>query len=176
MVEIWYAILAFTLIVYVTLDGRNFGAGILHLIVTKTPSERRQVIAAIGPLCAVLALYEACFARLEFGAFDLAPSAAASNVKLGRLGRLRSLIGGIDHILVMLQLRLCAADVGGVRVFKGRGYILPQRLARLRFRPFLFGSGQLKLPYLTPYGQRQIVNVALNRFGRRRGRGGDKRL
>ena len=75
-----------------------------------------------------------------------------------------------------LQLRLCAADMGGVRVFKGRGYILPQRLARLRFRPFLFGSGQLKLPYLTPYGQRQIVNVALNRFGRRRGRGGDKRL
>jgi hypothetical protein len=29
-------ILAFTLIVYVTLDGRNFGAGVLHLIVTKT--------------------------------------------------------------------------------------------------------------------------------------------
>src|SRR6267142_682739 len=50
MVEIWYGILAFTMIVYVTLDGRNFGAGILHLIVTKTPAERRQVIAAIGPL------------------------------------------------------------------------------------------------------------------------------
>src|SRR4029077_15154820 len=50
MVEIWYGILAFTMIVYVTLDGRNFGAGILHLIVTKTPAERRQVVAAIGPL------------------------------------------------------------------------------------------------------------------------------
>ena len=30
MVEIWYGILAFTMAVYVTLDGRNFGAGILH--------------------------------------------------------------------------------------------------------------------------------------------------
>ena len=36
MVEIWYGILAFTMIVYVTLDGRNFGAGILHLIVVIT--------------------------------------------------------------------------------------------------------------------------------------------
>src|SRR6516225_2564584 len=38
------------LIVYVILDGRNFGAGMLHWFVAKTPEERRQVIAAIGPL------------------------------------------------------------------------------------------------------------------------------
>src|SRR5579875_3110137 len=38
------------LIVYVVLDGRNFGAGMLHWLVAKTPQERRQVIAAIGPL------------------------------------------------------------------------------------------------------------------------------
>ena len=38
------------LIVYVVLDGRNFGAGMLHWIVARTPEERRQVIAAIGPL------------------------------------------------------------------------------------------------------------------------------
>jgi cytochrome d ubiquinol oxidase subunit II len=35
---------------YIVLDGRNFGAGILHWIVAKSPAERRQVIAAIGPL------------------------------------------------------------------------------------------------------------------------------
>jgi cytochrome d ubiquinol oxidase subunit II len=38
------------LIMYVALDGRNFGAGMLHWLVARTPQERRQVIAAIGPL------------------------------------------------------------------------------------------------------------------------------
>jgi len=50
MSALWYAILAFMLTTYVVLDGRNFGAGILHWIVARTPLERRQVIAAIGPL------------------------------------------------------------------------------------------------------------------------------
>ena len=50
MIATWYAILSFMLIVYVVLDGRNFGAGMLHWLVAKTPEERRQVIAAIGPL------------------------------------------------------------------------------------------------------------------------------
>jgi cytochrome bd ubiquinol oxidase subunit II len=35
---------------YIVLDGRNFGAGILHWIVARNQAERRQVIAAIGPL------------------------------------------------------------------------------------------------------------------------------
>src|SRR5262245_10570767 len=38
------------LIMYVALDGRSFGAGMLHWLVAKTPEERRQVVAAIGPL------------------------------------------------------------------------------------------------------------------------------
>src|SRR6516164_8456178 len=50
MIEAWYIILSFMLIVYVALDGRNFGAGMLHWLVARTPEERRQVIAAIGPL------------------------------------------------------------------------------------------------------------------------------
>lgn len=50
MVEAWYAILGLMLTVYVVLDGRNFGAGALHLIVARTAPERRQVIDAIGPL------------------------------------------------------------------------------------------------------------------------------
>lgn len=50
MIATWYAIISFMLIVYVALDGRNFGAGILQRFVAKTPDERRQVIAAIGPL------------------------------------------------------------------------------------------------------------------------------
>jgi cytochrome d ubiquinol oxidase subunit II len=50
VIATWYAIVSFMLIVYVVLDGRNFGAGMLHWLVAKTPEERRQVIAAIGPL------------------------------------------------------------------------------------------------------------------------------
>src|SRR3954470_2688883 len=50
MIPIWYAVVSFILIIYVVLDGRNFGAGMLHWFVARTPEERRQVIAAIGPL------------------------------------------------------------------------------------------------------------------------------
>jgi cytochrome d ubiquinol oxidase subunit II len=50
MIATWYAIVSVMLIIYVALDGRNFGAGMLHRFVARTPQERRQVIAAIGPL------------------------------------------------------------------------------------------------------------------------------
>ena len=50
MIAAWFGIASFMLIVYVALDGRNFGAGMLHWLVARTPEERRQVIAAIGPL------------------------------------------------------------------------------------------------------------------------------
>ncbi len=49
MHEIWYAIAVFMLTVYVVLDGYDFGAGALHLFVARTDTERRQVLAAIGP-------------------------------------------------------------------------------------------------------------------------------
>jgi cytochrome d ubiquinol oxidase subunit II len=50
MTTAWYVIVSLMLIIYVALDGRNFGAGMLHRLVARTPQERRQVIAAIGPL------------------------------------------------------------------------------------------------------------------------------
>ncbi len=50
MIAAWYVVVSFMLITYVVLDGRNFGAGMLHWLVAKTPGERRQVVAAIGPL------------------------------------------------------------------------------------------------------------------------------
>ena len=50
MIATWYGIVSFMLIIYVALDGRNFGAGMLHWLVARTPEERRQVVAAIGPL------------------------------------------------------------------------------------------------------------------------------
>ncbi|MBS2033700.1 cytochrome d ubiquinol oxidase subunit II [bacterium] len=50
MSALWYVILAFMLTTYVVLDGRNFGTGILHWLVTRNRQERRQIIRAIGPL------------------------------------------------------------------------------------------------------------------------------
>jgi cytochrome d ubiquinol oxidase subunit II len=50
MIEIWYGVVTFMMITYVVLDGRNFGAGILHFFVARTAEERRQIVAAIGPL------------------------------------------------------------------------------------------------------------------------------
>lgn len=50
MIATWYCIASAMLIIYVVLDGRNFGAGMLHWLVARTQQERRQVIAAIGPL------------------------------------------------------------------------------------------------------------------------------
>ncbi|HEY1789483.1 MAG TPA: cytochrome d ubiquinol oxidase subunit II [Verrucomicrobiae bacterium] len=50
MIEIWYAILSFMLVMFVVLEGFDFGAGMLQYIVGKTEAERRLVIAAIGPL------------------------------------------------------------------------------------------------------------------------------
>jgi cytochrome d ubiquinol oxidase subunit II len=49
MFEVWYAIAALLLAMYVALDGFDLGAGILSPIVARTPTERRQVLAAIGP-------------------------------------------------------------------------------------------------------------------------------
>ncbi len=49
MATLWYFIAAFVLAMYVVLDGFDFGAGALHLLVAKNDRERRQVLAAIGP-------------------------------------------------------------------------------------------------------------------------------
>jgi len=49
MVELWFAIAAVTVTAYVVLDGFDLGAGALHLLVARTDTERRQVLAAIGP-------------------------------------------------------------------------------------------------------------------------------
>ena len=49
MFELWYAIAALMLALYVVLDGFDLGAGILSPLVARTDAERRQVLAAIGP-------------------------------------------------------------------------------------------------------------------------------
>jgi len=50
MVEVWFGLLCFTLIVFVVLDGWDIGAGMLHWVAARTSAERREIVAAIGPL------------------------------------------------------------------------------------------------------------------------------
>ena len=49
MFEVWFAIAALMLALYVVLDGFDLGAGILSPFVARSATERRQVLAAIGP-------------------------------------------------------------------------------------------------------------------------------
>lgn len=50
MVELWFAILALMFTIFAVLEGWDFGAGALHRVVGRTLAERREIIAAIGPL------------------------------------------------------------------------------------------------------------------------------
>ncbi|MGH7724367.1 MAG: cytochrome d ubiquinol oxidase subunit II [Candidatus Eiseniibacteriota bacterium] len=50
MAEAWYAILALTAVLFVLLDGWNIGAGVVSFRVARTEAERRQIVAALGPL------------------------------------------------------------------------------------------------------------------------------
>ncbi len=50
MAELWFGLLFLTLTIFAVLDGWNIGAGALHSIAGRTDSERREIIAALGPL------------------------------------------------------------------------------------------------------------------------------
>lgn len=50
MIALWFCLIAFTLTVYVVLDGYDLGAGILHLFVARSDSERATVIRTLAPV------------------------------------------------------------------------------------------------------------------------------
>ena len=50
METLWFCLVAVMIAVYVLLDGFDLGAGAVHFLVARTPEERRQVIASIGPV------------------------------------------------------------------------------------------------------------------------------
>ncbi len=102
MIAAWYGIVSFMLIIYVVLDGRNFGAGMLHWLVARTPEERRQVVAAIGPLWSWHEVWLVGFGGTTLAAF---PKLLAS----GFAGYYLALF----LILWCLILRGMALEVGG---------------------------------------------------------------
>jgi cytochrome d ubiquinol oxidase subunit II len=46
---IWFCLVSLMIATYVILDGYDLGAGIIHLFVTRSEDERRQVLRSIGP-------------------------------------------------------------------------------------------------------------------------------
>jgi cytochrome d ubiquinol oxidase subunit II len=50
MVELWFIILCVMVMFFIVLSGWDFGAGALHFVVARNREERRELIAAIGPL------------------------------------------------------------------------------------------------------------------------------
>src|SRR5271169_5412358 len=102
MIETWYGIVSFMLIVYVVLDGRNFGAGMLHWLVAKTPAERRQVIAAIGPLWSWHEVWLLSFGGTMFAVFPNVLASAFSGYYLA-----------LFLILWCFILRGMSIEVGG---------------------------------------------------------------
>jgi cytochrome d ubiquinol oxidase subunit II len=102
MITSWYAVVSFMLIIYIVLDGRNFGAGILHWIVAKTPEERRQVVAAVGPLWPWHEVWLVSFGGTLVAVFPKLMASAFSGYYLA-----------LFLILWCLLLRGMALEVGG---------------------------------------------------------------
>jgi cytochrome d ubiquinol oxidase subunit II len=102
MIEAWYVIVSVILIGYVVLDGRNFGVGMLHWLVAKTPQERRQVVGAIGPLWPWHEVWLISFGGVILAIFPRVMTAAFSGYYLA-----------LFLILWCLLLRGMALEVGG---------------------------------------------------------------
>ncbi len=102
MITAWYVIVSLMLIIYVVLDGRNFGAGMLHRFVARTPEERRQVIAAIGPLWSWHEVWLVGFGGTLMAAFPRLMASAFSGYYLA-----------LFLILYCLILRGVSLEVGG---------------------------------------------------------------
>ncbi|MDP1829999.1 MAG: cytochrome d ubiquinol oxidase subunit II [Archangium sp.] len=50
LTTIWFWLIALMFAAWAVLDGFDFGAGVLHRLVARTDTERREVLAAIGPV------------------------------------------------------------------------------------------------------------------------------
>src|SRR6266481_6118332 len=102
MIALWFGVVSLMLIAYVTLDGRNFGAGMLHWFVAKTPEERRQVVAAIGPLWSWHEVWLVAFGGTLIAIFPRLMASAFSGYYLA-----------LFLILWCLILRGVSIEVGG---------------------------------------------------------------
>src|SRR5271156_5516932 len=102
MITTWYILVSLMLIMYIVLDGRNFGVGMLHWFVARTQEERRQVVAAVGPLWLWHEVWLVAFGGTLLAAFPKLMAVAFSGYYLA-----------LFLILWCLLLRGMALEVGG---------------------------------------------------------------
>src|SRR5436305_14217997 len=77
-----FTIVCLMLTTYVVLDGFDFGAWILHILVARTDDERRTVLAAIGPVWDGNEVWLVAAAGVLFMGFPRVYSAAFSGFYL----------------------------------------------------------------------------------------------
>jgi cytochrome d ubiquinol oxidase subunit II len=82
MATTWFLIVALMFTTFVVLDGFDFGASALHLLVAKTDEERRTVLGAIGPLWDGNEVWLVAGGGILFFAFPHAYAAAFSGFYL----------------------------------------------------------------------------------------------
>lgn len=78
----WYVAVTLMLAVYVVLDGFDFGVGIVYSFITKTETDRRAALAAIGPIWNGNEVWLIAAGGLLFFAFPKAYSAGFSGFYL----------------------------------------------------------------------------------------------
>jgi len=69
MIEISYGILVLMLTVFLVLEGRDFGAGLIHFVIGRNETDRGVVIDAIGPLWIWNEVWLVAFGGMTFAAF-----------------------------------------------------------------------------------------------------------
>ena len=82
MAATWFAIVCLMFTTFVVLDGFDFGAGILHLLLAKNDTERQSIISAIGPLWDANEVWLVAGGGVLFFAFPRAYSAGFSGFYL----------------------------------------------------------------------------------------------
>jgi cytochrome bd ubiquinol oxidase subunit II len=163
MIAAWYAVVSFMLIAYVVLDGRNFGAGMLHGLVARTADERRQVIAAIGPLWSWHEVWLVGFGGTLVAVFPRLMTSAFAGYYLA-----------LFLILWCLILRGVSLEVGGHiddRLWQGFWdfvFVLANGLLAVLFGAAagnvargvpLDGQGQFSMAFFTNFGVRGQVGL-----------------
>ena len=82
MAELWFWLLASMLAIYAVLDGFDFGVGILHFVLAKTPAERDTLLRSIGPVWDGNEVWLVAAGGTLFGAFPALYAAAFSGFYL----------------------------------------------------------------------------------------------
>lgn len=89
----WFCFLAFMVTMYVVLDGFDLGVGAVHLLLARSPEEREQATAAIGPVWNGNEVWLIASGGVLFLAFPAAYAAALSGLYFGLIIVLWLLVG-----------------------------------------------------------------------------------